>query len=289
MGVSLNFGTELTSWTTVGIIRTMVAEMVPEKELQPRAFSVMPLVWSLGSVVGPSFGGFFAQPAKQFPSVFGDSQFFKTYPYVLPNLIATIFFLVSVVFAALFLRETLTGKREERDWGLQAGKRLTRAFKRKPKPQYHRRRSFVDGEATAPLIPSNGRTSKTPRKKMTPPGIREVFTTQSTINLVAYTFLAFHSVAYDQNVTVFLNYPKIEDTENPTRLPFYFTGGFGLKTGEIGTIFTCYGIACGLIQFLVYPALVSRFGVLRCFRVCCKLRLCGAIRKFLLLTRSDQH
>jgi MFS family permease len=28
----------------VGIIRTMVAEMVPEKILQPRAFSIMPLV-----------------------------------------------------------------------------------------------------------------------------------------------------------------------------------------------------------------------------------------------------
>ena len=29
----------------VGITRTMVAEMVPQRELQPRAFSIMPLVW----------------------------------------------------------------------------------------------------------------------------------------------------------------------------------------------------------------------------------------------------
>ena len=33
---------------TVGIIRTTVAEMVTERELQPRAFSIMPLVWSIG-------------------------------------------------------------------------------------------------------------------------------------------------------------------------------------------------------------------------------------------------
>ena len=39
---------------TVGVIRTTVAEMVPQRELQPRAFSVMPLVWSIGSIVGPS-------------------------------------------------------------------------------------------------------------------------------------------------------------------------------------------------------------------------------------------
>lgn len=31
----------------VGIIRTTVAEMVPFKELQPRAFSLMPLVWNI--------------------------------------------------------------------------------------------------------------------------------------------------------------------------------------------------------------------------------------------------
>lgn len=41
----------------VGIIRTMVAEMVPEKELQPRAFSIMPLTWTIGSIFGPAFGG----------------------------------------------------------------------------------------------------------------------------------------------------------------------------------------------------------------------------------------
>ena len=66
----------------VGIIRTMVAEMVPEKELQPRAFSIMPLVWSLGSVVGPAFGGFFAQPATQYPYLFGKVKFLRKFPYL---------------------------------------------------------------------------------------------------------------------------------------------------------------------------------------------------------------
>lgn len=85
----------------------MVAEMVPQKELQPRAFSIMPLVWSLGSVLGPAFGGFFAQPAQQFPSLFGHWAYFKKFPYALPNLIATIFFLISLTSAALFLKVCL--------------------------------------------------------------------------------------------------------------------------------------------------------------------------------------
>jgi len=253
----------------VGIIRTMVAEMVPERELQPRAFSVMPLVWSIGSVVGPSFGGFFAQPAKQFPSVFGDSKLFRRFPYLLPNLVAGVFFLISVTVASLFLRETLPGKREERDWGLHFGKRLTRAFKRSKSTRRPRRSSFVDGEATAPLVPSEvlAKERRGP-KTHARPSWKDVFTTQTVINLIAYTFLAFHSVAFDQNIPVFLDYPKMEELNEPVKLPFYFRGGFGLNSGEIGTILTCYGVACGLIQFLLYPTLVARFGLLNCFRFC---------------------
>ncbi|OAQ76089.1 MFS transporter [Purpureocillium lilacinum] len=252
----------------VGIIRTMVAEMVPEKELQPRAFSVMPLVWSLGSVVGPAFGGFFAQPARQYPDVFGNIEFFKKFPYALPNLIATVFFLISAASAALFLKETLASKRDRKDWGLLVGERVSRAFSRNARHAHRRRSSFVDGEATAPLVPSKVQ----PRRKLEDgpaPGMKDVFTRQTVINLAAYTFLAFHSVAYDQNITVFLNHPVEEHTPENTKLPFYFNGGFGLKSGKIGTIFTIYGITCGLIQFILYPPLVNRYGVLHCFRVCC--------------------
>lgn len=85
----------------------MVAEMVPERELQPRAFSIMPLVWSLGSVVGPAFGGFFAKPAEQYPDLFGGIAFFKTFPYALPNLLATVFFLISACSATFFLKVSL--------------------------------------------------------------------------------------------------------------------------------------------------------------------------------------
>jgi MFS family permease len=81
----------------------MVAEMVPEKELQPKAFSVMPLVWSVGSVFGPAFGGFFARPADQYPALFGDSVFFKQYPFALPNFVACLIFFISFTTGLLFL------------------------------------------------------------------------------------------------------------------------------------------------------------------------------------------
>ncbi|GKT41733.1 uncharacterized protein ColSpa_01914 [Colletotrichum spaethianum] len=260
----------------VGIIRTMVAEMVPEKELQPRAFSIMPLIWSVGSIFGPAFGGFFANPARRFPALFGDSWFFNAYPFALPNLIAAVFFLISVTTATLFLKETLESKRHKPDWGLLLGERLTRPFRRScPTRRHHahvRRTSFVDGEATAPLVPTmlNSHTQQPEDNKQSTeaPSMKEVFTAQTSINLLCYTFLALHSVAFDQILPVFLNYPKQVHTPENTHLPFQFSGGFGLSSDRIGTIFTIYGITCGVIQFFVFPPLCNYFGVLRCFRAC---------------------
>lgn len=100
--------------------------------------------------------------------------------------------------------------------------------------------------------------------------MKEIFTYQTVVTLLAYASLAFHSVAYDQNITVFLSSPVVPRTPENYRPPFYFTGGFGLDPGKIGTILTIYGVTSAAIQFILYPALVGRFGVLRTFHVCCK-------------------
>ena len=92
----------------VGIIRTTVAEMVPQKELQPRAFSVMPLIWTIGSIFGPAFGGALANPAERHPELFGKSVFFKRYPFALPNLVACVFFLIGFTTGVLFLKVRLS-------------------------------------------------------------------------------------------------------------------------------------------------------------------------------------
>ncbi|KAK3354838.1 major facilitator superfamily domain-containing protein [Neurospora tetraspora] len=262
----------------VGILRTMVAEMVPEKELQPKAFSLMPLVWSIGSVFGPAFGGFFAQPAEQYPSLFGNMDFFKKYPFALPNIVACVIFFMSLMTGLLFLRETLESRRGHRDWGLVLGEKLTRPFKRRSGHHHHhhhrnnnRRHSFVDDGASAPLLAQSSLspTSIISSVETDPPTLREIFTPQTIINLTSYTFLALHSVAFDQVLPVFLNYPLVSPHDrNPsnTHLPFKFTGGFGLSTSKIGTIYTVYGIACGVVQFFLFPWFCARFGVLRCYR-----------------------
>uniref|UniRef100_A0A0E0MJB1 Peptidase C14 caspase domain-containing protein n=2 Tax=Oryza punctata TaxID=4537 RepID=A0A0E0MJB1_ORYPU len=62
--------------------------------------------WGIGLVVGPAIGGYFAQPAKQYPNVFSEKSIFGRFPYFLPCLCISIIALV-VLISCIWLPETL--------------------------------------------------------------------------------------------------------------------------------------------------------------------------------------
>ena len=262
----------------VGIMRTAVAELVPYKELQPRAFSIMPLVWTIGSIFGPGFGGALANPAVKFPKLFGNSWLFRTYPFALPNIVAASFFVVGLTVGFLFLKESLDIKRDKRDYGRIIGKLLLRPFK--PKKPRAAKWQHEEEQSSSLLKHSRGSSSVSmeddidvraePKPiRLAPPSYREVFSYQSNLNLLTYSLLALHSVAYDQLLPIFMHYPPQTDrSSNPNvQLPFKFTGGFGIDSDRIGLLFTLYGIVGMFIQFLIFPPLTRRYGVLPSLKV----------------------
>lgn len=90
----------------------------------------MPFVWSIGTIIGrkmpptssivtifnsnstASIGGYFAEPAHNFPSLFSPTGFFAEFPYLLPNLICSSLLLVSILMAYFLLEETHPDKRQ---------------------------------------------------------------------------------------------------------------------------------------------------------------------------------
>ena len=253
----------------VGIIRTSVAELVPQKELQPRAFSIMPLVWNIGSIFGPSLGGTLVRPTEQYPGLFGKSKLFKEYPFALPNLLISVLFLIGISSGILFLHETLEEKKSRRDYGLLLGSLLTSSCSRRRRARAwsnsEEREPFLDGTTSELSSPVATRTPKIPKKN---PGWAEVFSRQSNINLVVYTFLAMHSVAYDQLLPIFMHFPVQSRQDPEIHLPFKFAGGFGINSNQIGLLFTVYGTFGMLIQFFVFPPFARKYGVLKCLRAC---------------------
>ncbi|EKG12971.1 Major facilitator superfamily [Macrophomina phaseolina MS6] len=266
----------------VGILRTMVAELCPWKELQPRAFSIMPLVYNIGSVFGPAIGGALSNPlGVDVTKPRGDS-FFEKYPYALPNIVGALFFLIGIITGILYLQETLESKKYETDYGLILGRKLNSAVSNqivKLKNVWHR----AKGEESEPLLKHSGHSSSTTfqeddevnddgsRRKVeqVPVTVREVMTVQSITNLIIYTVLATHSLGYDQLLPVFMHHPahpsggSSYDPSNPLK----FSNGFGINSNRIGTMFTLYGALGIIYQLFFFPPLARRYGVLRCFRV----------------------
>ena len=266
----------------VGIIRTMVAEMCPWRELQPRAFSVMPLVWNLGSVLGPAFGGVLSNPYKRDPDSASDGPLLWKFPYALPNIVGSCFFFVGIITGILFLDETLASKKHHRDCGRLLGIKLELSFERRLKSLKDSLRR-LRGEETSPLLPSrnpsnfeNPKPSSNqaivPDTKHGPPKRptwRSVLTRQTLLNLLVYTLLATHSIALDQLLPVFLHHPRSGPSVLPpeSESPLRFNRGFGFHSARIGLLFTLYGVVCIFYQFAIFPPVARRWGVLRSLRL----------------------
>ncbi|KAH9891482.1 MFS general substrate transporter [Xylariomycetidae sp. FL2044] len=88
----------------VAVMQTMVAEMVKVPEHEPIAW--YPFIWTLGGIVGSAMGGFLAQPAHFYPSVFPADGLFGKYPYLLPNLVSVAVIVLAILQGILFLEET---------------------------------------------------------------------------------------------------------------------------------------------------------------------------------------
>ncbi|CAN4111352.1 unnamed protein product [Withania somnifera] len=89
----------------IGPIRAYSAEIFRE-EYQALGMSTISSAWGIGLIIGPSLGGFLAQPAEKYPAAFSKDSIFGRFPYFLPCLCISLFSLV-VGVASFWLPETL--------------------------------------------------------------------------------------------------------------------------------------------------------------------------------------
>lgn len=94
---------------TIVTIRTMISEHSTPRT-QARSFSFFAFAGNVGITVGPLLGGVLADPAQQYPRVFGGVRFFEAYPYALPSFAVGVVGLTAVLTSAFFVEETLVRK-----------------------------------------------------------------------------------------------------------------------------------------------------------------------------------
>lgn len=282
----------------IGVLQTTVAELVTVKEQQPRAYTIMPMVWCIGSIIGPMIGGALARPCISYPEIFARGTIWDRYPYLLPNLFSAATVFVGVIIGLLYLDETHAEKKTQRDRGREIGDYLAKLFGRVTKCNGRGRapekQALLDGERHVSYGSRHGSSSSDEEDEVLPayqsqessprlapmddtrslqsqplePIVQEkpkTFTKPVIMNIISYGILAFHTMTFDQLFPVFLSTAR---PEHPVHdLPFRFTDGFGLETKVIGFIMSVQGLYSLFSNYLIVPPVTRRLGSLRLFRL----------------------
>ncbi|SNX86339.1 uncharacterized protein MEPE_05048 [Melanopsichium pennsylvanicum] len=104
----------------VAIVKSVMGEITDETN-QARAFSLLPLTWTVGCLIGPLLGGYLSKPAQQYPDIFakhawaGLGGLWEKFPFFLPCAISAAITVASIVMGAFLLEETLPELVEKRE------------------------------------------------------------------------------------------------------------------------------------------------------------------------------
>lgn len=120
----------------IAVLRTVIGEICVERRHQAIGFSTLPLLFNLGSVIGPLIGGspWFTRPSPHSPYEHSDFVaegisdayvlFRAKHPYALSNMVVCIFLWFSFIVGFLFLEETHDKFRNRKDYGIELGDSL---------------------------------------------------------------------------------------------------------------------------------------------------------------------
>lgn len=251
----------------------MVGELVKKPEHEPKAYSVMPFVWSIGTIIGPAVGGTFAKPVKNFPSVFPPGCLFDAFPWLLPNLICAVCMLVSIVAGYFWLEETHPDRRpgadpmKFRDIAEQTPI-ITAAGANAAPGVDLRQESYgtfneVDVQPnTKWQVNVHGSQRSFPLSEKPS---SKCFSWRISMLVVALGIFTYHSMSYDHLLPIFLQDDRLGGVPALATSPFDVPGGLGLSTKTVGLIMSVNGIIALFIQAVVFPLLADTLGVWKVF------------------------
>lgn len=288
----------------VGVIQTMVGELVQKPEHEPRAYAIMPFVWSIGTIIGPSIGGTFSDPHASFPHAFPQGSLFARMPYLLPNVVCALLLLISILLGYFLLDETHPDLRPA-PLQTTAGSTTRAAPHETPRldsPLLESLESLETPDAVVDLcaeaygtfarsgepasMASSRSTSTTSlnslaaEKKRLKPNLKpkkpriNIFSRRIMAVILALSIFTYHSMAYDATLPIFLEDDRevpFPDSPGDAHIPsfpailFYSPGGLGLSLRAVGMIMAVNGTIALFVQAVVFPLAAAWIGVHRLF------------------------
>ncbi|EPE29375.1 MFS general substrate transporter [Glarea lozoyensis ATCC 20868] len=281
----------------VGVMRTMVSEIIKEKKFQSRAFLILPMTANIGVIIGPMLGGLTSDPVAAYPGLFGGVKWLEKYPYSPPNILSAMILAAASLAVWLGMEETHANFTHQEDYGVISSRKIASLW-----------RSLLGkrGNGKHEYMPINGDDSNTPVVELSPLSanstkrvspkysntlsLRRIFTYNVTSTLISHALLALGMGTFQSVFYTFLSTPVYDSQSRPDytqHLPFVFTGGTGLSPREIGFSMAVLGLVGIALQLVVYPAVNTRLGTVRSWRIflyC--FPICYALTPFLALIPS---
>ena len=254
----------------------MVGELVTNPAHEPKAYSIMPFVWSVGTIAGPALGGLLADPAHAYPDIFSEQGFFGHFPWALPNLVCASLMLLSIVAGYFFLEETHPDLKKGADpfvyHAIAEQTPMITAAGANADPSIDLRQDSY-GTFNEVDVPHNDEWRLNADGTSRPPSINEKstpmtskwFTWKVGMLTLALGIFTYHSMCYDSLLPIFFQDDRVNDVTVASANLLHVPGGLGLSTKQVGIIMAINGVIALLIQAVIFPFAAEKLGVWRVF------------------------
>ncbi|KKA28437.1 hypothetical protein TD95_003049 [Thielaviopsis punctulata] len=262
----------------IGVIQTMVGEMVTNPAHEPRAYAVLPFVWTAGTIIGPAIGGSFANPHHSFPAVFGPDSLFARFPFLLPNLVCASLLFLSVVMGYFLLQEThpeIVARSNNNSSSSSSSSSQPGSFE----GDVSEETSLLDGssanyglDGSATHYGFDDGAAELSEKADSDEPPQRIFTSRVVSLIVCLSIFTYHSMTFDHLLPIFLEdaradvASRVSSISSPLRLLLApGPGGLGLTVRSVGMIMAVDGLIALFIQAVIFPLAAEFFGIFRLF------------------------
>ena len=244
-----------------GVVSTCLGE-ITDRSNQSRAFVYLPVIYGLGGITGPVVGGLLVKKGAHFSES-------DPYPYIRPNIVATVVLLFDLIVSMLFLEESLEEAKQLPPLGKRMGSLFSWAwqFASSSRPSYLKvpdiaNKNFHGGDAT--LDADEDDSDSDSRSDASIPTMlphhntdltsAQVFNRDTLLLMATYLIFQLSNISYNSLYPIF-------GQAAPPR-------GRDLSPAEIGFSLAFAGAATILFQLGIFGKLRDKMGNRVTYRAC---------------------